>query len=103
MGELPLHEEESLRFATPRLYERMVETFSKYNLHPYDTEATVRRKHDSIDISIKLTGNAANLASTTISLNQANEPDEEVNTFFETSAEECKNLLIKDYFKMIKL
>lgn len=103
MGEFPLNEEESLRFTAPKVYDQMVETFSKHKIHPFDTEATVVQKDGRMAISIKLAGGASELASTTISLNQAKEPDEEVVSFFETSAEECKNLLIKNYFKMIKL
>lgn len=103
MGELPLHEEESLRIRAPRVYARMIETFSKYNLHPYDAEATVIQNDNGLDISVKLAGSLTNLGSKHISMKQAEEPDDEVNAFFETSAEECKNLLIKNYFKMIKL
>lgn len=103
MGELPLYEEESLRIAAPNVYERMIETFSKHNLHPYDTEGTVIKKEDGFDISLRLAGSSTSVGTKHISLTQAEKPDEEVTNFFETSAEECKNLLIKNYFKMIKL
>lgn len=103
MGELPLYEEESLRIAAPNLYDRMIETFSKYNLHPYDAQGTVMKKGDGLDISLRLAGSNTSIATKHISLGQAEQPDEEITAFFETSAEECKNLLIKNYFKMIKL
>lgn len=103
MGELPLYEEESLRFRAPRLYDRMMEAFSNYNLHPYDAEATITQKEDGMDLSIRLGGSLTDLATIHISPKQAEEPDEEVISFFENAAEECKNLLIKNYFNMIKL
>lgn len=103
LGELPLYEEESLRIAAPNLYNKMLESFSKYNLHPYDTESSVIKNQNGMDITIKLAGSQSMLATTKITAKQANEPDEEVISFFESSAEKCKNLLIKNYFKMIKL
>lgn len=103
MGELPLYEEESLRFAAPKLYGKMMETFSKYNLHPYDTESSALKKEDGMDITLKLAGSNSVVATTHLTRKQIEQPDEDVVSFFETSAEECKNLLIKNYFKMIKL
>lgn len=81
----------------------MHETFSKYNLHPYDTESSIVKSQDGLDVTVKLAGSQSKLATTHISTKQAQQPDEEVIRFFESTAEECKNLLIKNYFKMIKL
>lgn len=103
LGELPLYEEESLRIAAPKLYGKMMETFSKYNLHPYDTEGSVLKKENGMDVTLKLAGSHSVVSTTYLSKKQIEQPDDEVERFFETSAEECKNLLIKNYFKMIKL
>lgn len=103
MGELPLHEEESLRIGAPRLYERMMEAFSKHRIHPFDTEGKVVKKKDRIHITLTLAGSTSPLATKEFTLQQAKEPDQEVISFFEGTAEECKNLLIKNYYKMIKL
>lgn len=102
MGELPLYEQESLRIAAPNLYVKMLETFSKHNLHPYDTESSVIKKKNGMDITLKLAGSNSTIATTHITSEQIEQPDEEVITFFESSAEECKNLLIKNYFNFIQ-
>ncbi|KOP82758.1 hypothetical protein AMS60_09905 [Bacillus sp. FJAT-21945] len=103
MGEFKLQKEESLRIAAPNVYRRMIETFEKYNIHPYDAHGTVIKTQEGLEITLRLSNHFNEIAKTEISFEQAQRPDKELSCFFEQAAEKCKNQLITDYFKMIKL
>lgn len=103
MGEYQLQKEESLRIVSPVLYRRMIDIFKKYNIHPYDAHGFIKKSHSGFELSIKLADSFSEVGRTIISDKQAFEPDEEVSEFFKETAESCKNRLIQEYFKMIKL
>lgn len=103
MGEPQLQKVQSLRFAAPNVYQTMVETFKKFNIHPYDAQGTIIATKEGFDITIKSVTTSSEIAKISISREQAKKPDEKVNNFFEEAAEKCKSQLITDYFKMIKL
>ncbi|MDQ0229964.1 hypothetical protein [Metabacillus malikii] len=97
-------EERLLRFAAPALYKKMVEVFSKKNIHPYDIYATAKDRVDGLTLTISLSQSlSAKPISADFSFDQANNPDERVETFFQETVETCKQQLISEYFKMIKL
>jgi len=103
LGEYQLQKEESLRIVSPVLYRRMIDIFKKYNIHPYDAHGFIKKSHSGFELSIKLADSFSEVGRTIISDKQAFEPDEEVSEFFKETAESCKNRLIQEYFKMIKL
>ncbi|MBP2239682.1 hypothetical protein J2Z40_000235 [Cytobacillus eiseniae] len=103
MGEHQLQREESLRIAAPAVYKKMVEIFEQYHIHPYDMQGIVLRKNDGLEITLRLSHNYAELSSTHISFDQVKKPDSKITQFFEQAAERCKDQLITDYYKMIKL
>ncbi|MCM3568883.1 hypothetical protein [Neobacillus mesonae] len=92
-----------LRFAAPKLYKTMVDTFSALNLHPHDVQGTVLTDESGLEVHLKFTSDFSQSISTYVSLEQAENPDEEVTRFFEEAAEKCKAQLISDYYKMMKL
>lgn len=95
-------EEKLLRFAAPELYKKMVDTFSRVNIHSYDIHGTVQKKDDGFDLTLRFSQSYSQSVTTFISFEQAKKPDEEVIRFFEETAEKCKGQLISDYYKMIK-
>ncbi|MDF2856833.1 MAG: hypothetical protein K0Q87_2684 [Neobacillus sp.] len=103
MSEKKPLEEKLLRFAAPTLYKKMCETFSTFNIHPYDVQGTVLKKENGFDLTLRFSANFSQSETTHISLEQAANPDEAVLRFFEEAAEKCKSMLISDYYKMIKL
>ena len=96
-------EEKLLRFAAPALYQRMVETFSTYHIHPYDVQATIFKKEDGFDVILRFSNDFSQSVTTFLHNEQAELPDEVVTRFFEEAADKCKSTLIANYFKMIKL
>ena len=103
MGEFQLEKEQSLRFAAPHVYQTMVDSFKKYNIHPYDAIGTIKTAKNGYDITIKSANHFSEIATITISEEQAMVPDSETVNLFEEAAKKCKSLLISDYYKMIKL
>jgi hypothetical protein len=96
-------EERLLRYAAPVLYNKMVETFSSYHIHPYDVQATVCKNENGFDVSLKFSADLFQSVSHKFTIEQVAHPDEDVSRFFQESAEKCKSLLIADYYKMMKL
>jgi hypothetical protein len=96
-------EEKLVRFSAPVLYKTMAETFSKFNIHPYDIHGTVIKNETGYEITLRFSQSFSQRVSTQVSFEQAMHPDEEVIHFFKETAEKCKSLLISDYYKMIKL
>ncbi|MEH7225140.1 hypothetical protein V7112_15120 [Bacillus sp. JJ1566] len=103
MGKKDAIEEKLLRFAAPNLYQKMVDTFFEYNIHSYDIYATVVKQEEGYDLTLRFSQSFSQSVTAFISFEQANDPDEEIASFFKETAEKCKNQLISDYYKMIKL
>ncbi|WP_026584383.1 hypothetical protein [Bacillus sp. J33] len=100
---MKLLEERLLRYAAPVLYDRMIETFSSYHIHPYDVSATALKNENGYDVSLRFSTDFSQTFTHYFRFKQVKEPDEEVTRFFEEAAEKCKSSLIADYYKMMKL
>jgi methylase of polypeptide subunit release factors len=96
-------EDRLLRFAAPQLYKKMVEIFSNHHIHSYDVQASVVKKEDGMDVTLRFSSDFSQFVSAFFSSEQAENPDKEVIQFFEETAEKCKSILIANYYKMIKL
>ncbi|WP_449538791.1 hypothetical protein [Ferdinandcohnia sp. Marseille-Q9671] len=103
MGKKEAIEEKLLRFAAPVLYQKMVETFSEYNIHSYDIYATTVKQEKGYDVTLRFSQSFSQSVTTFVSFEQAQKPDDKIDSFFKETAEKCKNQLISDYFKMIKV
>ncbi|MCM2532024.1 hypothetical protein NDK43_05995 [Neobacillus pocheonensis] len=96
-------EERLLRFAAPALYQRMVETFSTFHIHPYDVQATIFKNESGFDVTLRFSNDFSQTVTIDLKNEQVAQPDEDVTRFFEEAAAKCKSTLIADYYKMIKL
>ncbi|WP_453991753.1 hypothetical protein [Bacillus nitroreducens] len=103
MGKKDAIEEKLLRFVAPALYQKMVETFLAHNIHSYDIYATVVKQENGYELTLRFSQSFSQSVTTFVSFEQAKNPDAEIETFFKETAEKCKNQLISDYYKMIKL
>ncbi|MCC3358500.1 hypothetical protein [Bacillus sp. REN16] len=103
MGKKDAIEEKLMRFAAPNLYQKLVDTFFAYNIHSYDIYATVVKQKEGFDLTLRFSQSFSQSVTAFVSFEQAKNPDEEIISFFKETAEKCKNQLISDYYKMIKL
>lgn len=102
MSEKLVNAEKSIRIGTPLLYKRMIETFEKYHIHPYDVQGAVIEEETGFEVILKFANTFNQPETVHFSFEQAKHPDSEVTQFFEEAAEKCKSQLISDYYKMIK-
>ena len=102
MNKKDVIEERLLRFSAPNLYEKMVEIFSRYNIHSYDVYSTVIKDEQGYELVLRFSDAFSQSVTKKISFEQAENPDEEMIEFFKDTAEKCKSQLISDYYKMIK-
>ena len=97
-----LPNERLIRYTAPALYNRMVELFSTYHIHPYDVLATAIKDEDGYEVSIRFAPDFSHSAMKHFNFEQVKNLDEEVDCFFKEAAEKCKTSLITDYYKMMK-
>jgi hypothetical protein len=103
MGKKDDLEKKLLRFAAPNLYQVMVDVFSAHHIHPYDIYGSVVKKENGFDVTLRFSQSFSQFVTTFVTFDQARIPDEGIISFFKETAEKCKNQLISDYYKMIKL
>jgi hypothetical protein len=99
---MKLLEEKLMRFAAPALYEKMVEAFEDLHIHPYEIHATVIKNENGMDVCLRFSADYSQSITNHFDNEQVMQPDEEVNLFFQNAANQCKALLIADYYKMMK-
>ena len=97
-----LLEEKLLRFIAPGFYSKMVDTFSAYHIHPYDVHATAIKREDGLEVSLTFSSDFSQSVTKHFTNEQAIHPDEEVIQFFQEAADQCKSILIANYYKMMK-
>lgn len=97
-----LLEERQLRYTVPIVYNRMVETFATYHIHPYDVQALAIKNEEGYAISLRFAKGFSQSITKHFSFEQAKHPDNEVTLFFQEAADKCKSFLIADYYKMMK-
>lgn len=95
-------EERLLRFAEPSIYKKMIETFSSYQIHPHDVQATMKKDEKGFELFLRFPANKGSQIKTYLPSSQGKHFEEEMRKFFEKAAETCRSLLIKESYKMMK-
>lgn len=96
-------EQKELRAVSPKLFRYISETLEVSNIHPYDIQATAVEKEDGLQVFIQY-GNNFNHSKSDYFTHQAIEKrNEEIDAFIKVIAEACKQTMIADYFKMMKM
>jgi hypothetical protein len=80
----------------------MIESFSAFHIHPYDVQAVLLKKENGYDVTIRFSSDFSQVVTAHFSYEQAAHPDEEVTRFFENAANQCRSVLMAEYYKMIK-
>ncbi len=93
-------EKKLLWLAAAALNKRMIETFSKYHVYPYDVQAVLVKSENGLDVILSFPPDFSQVMTKCFSFEQATHPGEDVTRFFTEAAEKFKTVLIMDYFKM---
>lgn len=96
-------EQRALRAVSPKLFRYISETLEEGNIHPYDIQASSVEKEDGLQVFIQYGDNFTQSKSAYFSYQSIEKLDKEIETFIKEIAEACKQTMIADYFKMMKM
>jgi hypothetical protein len=91
-----------LRFVKPEYYRMLLRELEVYHLHPFDVHASAIAAEDELTIVIRY-GDRAVWKCQSLLGEDANAAEGAIADFFRETAEDCKNTLIADYYKMMKV
>lgn len=96
-------EQVTLRAVSPQLYNYITEILEESNIHQYDFEASTIEIDNGLQVFIQYGENFSQSQSAFFTFTEINQLDEKIKSFVEEIAEACKEVMIADYFKMMKM
>lgn len=91
-----------LRSYSKLLYEVMKEELLVSNIHSYDVRPFVDEVSEGVHIHLFYGEDYAHESKGLFTAEQVNQIDEEVKQFFNEIGKKCQEVMIADYFKMMK-
>lgn len=92
-----------LRAVSPDLFDKIISELEKYHIHLNDIQANVIKKEDGLEV-IVLFGENFNQSKSRFFTNETVENQyEDIQRFAYDIAEACREVMIADYFKMMKM
>ncbi|HLQ71726.1 MAG TPA: hypothetical protein VK142_07970 [Bacillota bacterium] len=100
---MPNEKQRMLRAVSPDLFNVIISELEKYNIHLNDIQANVIIKEDGLDV-IVLFGEHFNQTKSRFFTHESIESQfEDIQRFAYDIAEACREVMIADYFKMMKM
>ncbi|GAA0611349.1 hypothetical protein GCM10009001_30740 [Virgibacillus siamensis] len=95
---------QSLRVLFPDLYQFVVNHLEEtHNIHPYDVQAHALKDQNGYQLIFHFGEGYAHEESKFFTLDSIKNMDAEIKEFTKTVGEKCKEVMIADYFKMMKM
>ncbi|WP_138417515.1 hypothetical protein [Aquibacillus sediminis] len=91
-----------LRVAYPETYGLLMAELSKHHIHAYDVQATAKKVDQYVEIQVRFGEDFSKEQTQTFREKEIKQKSEEITNFFKQVGETCKEILIADYFKMVK-
>ncbi|PWU66721.1 MULTISPECIES: hypothetical protein [Gracilibacillus] len=88
---------------SPFLYQQLLDTIQKENLHSFDIDAHVIKGNHHIEIEIYFGENFQHVTKQSFPVKILEERDQDYLNFCTKIGQTCKETMIQDYFKMMKL
>lgn len=93
----------SLQIIDPKLYRYIVEELNeRHNIHSYDTEILATKENSGLTLIIKYGQNFAHSKERFIKNKSLKNQEDDFVKFVHEVADECKEVMIAEYFKMVK-
>lgn len=92
----------TLRIIAPKLYEFITNELEKENIHSYDVQMKALQKEEGIHVFLWYGEKYNNQADAFFSHQVVEELGEEIEEFIKNVAESCKEIMLNEYFKMMK-
>lgn len=96
-------EQQALRAVSPKLFRYITEVLDESNIHPYDIQASTIKTDAGLQVFIQYGENFKQSQSQLFSYESIERLDNEVHEFVTEIAASCKETMIADYFKMMKM
>lgn len=95
--------EQSLRVILPELYNFVTDELERlHNIHPYDIQIYTIEETTGYQLIFYFGEGYSHQDSHSFSKNSIEKMDKEITDFIEIFGESCKEVMIADYFKMMK-
>lgn len=92
-----------LRIVNPELHQEVADIFfEKHNLHPQDFQADVIVEETGYHLRIKFGENFKAASEIFLTFTEIESNSEKLTTFVKETADTCQEIMVKDYFKMMK-
>ncbi|QHS22470.1 hypothetical protein GWK91_05670 [Virgibacillus sp. MSP4-1] len=91
-----------LRTVSKPLYEELISELGKFHIHSFDVQAKAIEKDDGMEIILHFGESFSQQLSKNFTSKQIENTGHEIKEFIRESAEKMKEIMIADYFKMIK-
>ncbi|MGY0691712.1 hypothetical protein ACW2QC_02825 [Virgibacillus sp. FSP13] len=98
-----LENEQPIRILFPKLYEYIETELENLHVHPYDIQANIAEEGSEYRILIHFGDGFAHTKSQLFTLEAINQLDTQITEFIKELGEKCKEVMIADYFKMMKI
>lgn len=91
-----------LMMLSPYLYQQLTDILEKENIHSFDIEAYGLKLKDHLEVEVRFGEAYQKAMKETFPLAVLKEKNEEYLNFCKNIGETCKEIMIQDYFKMVK-
>ena len=95
--------QKALRVVSPKLFNYITKILEEANIHPYDIQASSIKTKNGLQVFIQYGENFTQSQSAYFSFKSVEMLDDEIFHFVKEIAESCKETMIADYFKMMKM
>ncbi|KWZ78736.1 hypothetical protein [Heyndrickxia coagulans] len=95
-------QEKPLFSVPPPLYHTFMQTFELHHIHLYDADPAGVEKENGIEVVLRYGDRFQHETRKCFSFSDIENKAPEVAEFFKQAAESCKEVLIADYYKMMK-
>lgn len=91
-----------LMILSPNLYQQLIDSLETENIHSFDIEAYGLKTKDHLEVEVRFGEEYQKVMKETFPLAILKEESEEYLNFCKNVGETCKEIMIQDYFKMVK-
>jgi hypothetical protein len=95
--------EQSIRVLFPKLYKHIASELEEIHIHPYDIQANIQDVGPSYRVILHYGDGFAHTESQLFTADAINQLSTELTTFIKETGEMIKQVMIADYFKMMKI
>ncbi|ASK62637.1 hypothetical protein CFK37_10980 [Virgibacillus phasianinus] len=95
--------EQSIRAIAPDLYRYIVNELETIHIHPYDVQANGIKKENGIQLICRFGEEYTHVKSEFFPFEAIGRLDKKLEDFINQLGEECKQSMIADYYKMLKM